>query len=80
MLVNGGQELVVRGSYSYTGPDNKVYSVEYVADRNGYHPKLVISTIDADTQKIGAPPGITTAGFDPDSQIRPHALKSLLGR
>lgn len=74
ILLNGGQELLVRGSYSYTGPDNKVYMVEYVADRNGFHPKVTI--IEGEEEF----PAITLAGFDPDSNIRTHALKSLLGK
>ncbi|CAG9135492.1 unnamed protein product [Plutella xylostella] len=41
-LVNPGTEneaLVVRGSYSYTGPDGVVYTVTYVADQNGFQPQ-----------------------------------------
>lgn len=75
ILINGGQELLVRGSYSYTGTDNKVYMVEYVADRNGFHPKVTI--LEGEEEEI---PAITLAGYDPDSNIRPHALKSLLGK
>lgn len=72
---------MVFGSYSYTGPDNKLYLVEYVADRNGFKPTFSIaSNLDEDSQnKDGPPPQITTAGFDPDSAVRPHVLKSLLG-
>ncbi len=29
---------VVRGSYSYTGRDGKVYTVEYIADEKGFRP------------------------------------------
>lgn len=29
-------ERVVRGSYSYIGPDGVTYTVNYIADRNGY--------------------------------------------
>ncbi|XP_053677538.1 endocuticle structural glycoprotein ABD-5-like [Anopheles nili] len=34
-----GEALVVRGSYSYTGPDGTVYVINYVADENGYQPE-----------------------------------------
>ncbi|XP_055597795.1 endocuticle structural glycoprotein SgAbd-5-like [Uranotaenia lowii] len=30
--------IVVRGSYSYTGADGQVYTVNYVADENGFQP------------------------------------------
>ncbi|KAG7307719.1 hypothetical protein JYU34_006290 [Plutella xylostella] len=41
-LTNPGTDneaLVVRGSYSYTGPDGVVYTVTYVADQNGFQPQ-----------------------------------------
>ncbi|XP_011692968.1 PREDICTED: flexible cuticle protein 12-like [Wasmannia auropunctata] len=42
-LQNPGQEneaLVVRGSYSYVDPETNVrYTVNYVADENGFHPE-----------------------------------------
>lgn len=31
-----GNERVVKGFYSYFGPDGKEYTVHYIADRNGY--------------------------------------------
>lgn len=31
------EEIVIKGSYSYTGTDGLVYRVDYTADRNGYH-------------------------------------------
>lgn len=31
-----GDENVVRGSYSYVGPDGVTYTTHYIADRNGY--------------------------------------------
>ena len=33
------EALVVRGSYSYTGDDGQVYTVNYVADENGFQPE-----------------------------------------
>ncbi|XP_048485196.1 flexible cuticle protein 12-like [Plutella xylostella] len=42
-LKNAGQEnesLVVRGSYSWVGPDGVTYTVTYLADNNGYQPTI----------------------------------------
>ncbi|XP_071558823.1 flexible cuticle protein 12-like isoform X2 [Temnothorax nylanderi] len=43
-LVNHGQEnesLVVRGSFTYVDPETNVrYTVNYVADENGFHPEV----------------------------------------
>lgn len=75
MLVNGGQELVVHGAYSYTGPDNRLYLVEYVADRNGFRPKIMIVVADKAEEDLP----VRFAGGVPDSGIRPDLLKSLLG-
>ncbi|KFB43831.1 AGAP006001-PA-like protein [Anopheles sinensis] len=33
------EAIVVRGSYSYTGPDGTVYVINYVADENGFQPE-----------------------------------------
>ncbi|XP_062134009.1 flexible cuticle protein 12-like [Drosophila sulfurigaster albostrigata] len=41
-LQNAGSEneaISVRGQYQYTGPDNIVYQVSYVADENGFQPQ-----------------------------------------
>lgn len=34
--VKDAESQVVQGSYSYTGPDGVVYTVNYIADENGY--------------------------------------------
>lgn len=81
-LVDDGQELIVRGSYSYLGPDNRRYVVEYVADRNGFRPILkIISDADAADNPDEDPdsPPISTAGIVPDRGIRPHVIKALVG-
>uniref|UniRef100_A0A2A4J8W9 Cuticle protein n=1 Tax=Heliothis virescens TaxID=7102 RepID=A0A2A4J8W9_HELVI len=41
-LKNAGTDaeaIVVRGQFSYTGPDGVLYSVSYVADENGFQPQ-----------------------------------------
>lgn len=40
-LRNAGTDqeaIVVRGSYSYVGPDGTQYVINYVADENGFQP------------------------------------------
>ncbi|XP_063918254.1 flexible cuticle protein 12-like [Zophobas morio] len=41
-LQNVGTEnegIVMKGSYSYIGPDGVTYTVYYTADENGFHPE-----------------------------------------
>ncbi|EDS43453.1 larval cuticle protein 8.7 [Culex quinquefasciatus] len=33
------EAIVVRGSYSYVGPDGTQYVINYVADENGFQPE-----------------------------------------
>lgn len=32
------EELTLQGSYSYTGDDGQVYTITYIADKNGFQP------------------------------------------
>lgn len=43
---------MVQGSYSYTGPDGKVYTVNYIADENGYR---------AEGAHLPTPPAVAVA-------------------
>lgn len=36
---NGEQSQVISGSYSYVGSDGVTYTVNYTADKYGYHPE-----------------------------------------
>ncbi|SPP85125.1 larval cuticle protein 65Ag1-like [Drosophila guanche] len=41
-LENVGTEeeaIVVRGSFSYVGDDGQTYTINYIADKNGYQPQ-----------------------------------------
>ena len=37
-MVNDNPVYVMRGSYSYIGPDSQTYTVDWYADETGYHP------------------------------------------
>lgn len=43
-IVRQGEEdesIAVRGSYSHVGPDGVTYTVEYIADDNGYFSRTI---------------------------------------
>lgn len=43
MLLNPGtadEQFVVMGKYSYVTPDETVHTVIYMADKNGYKPRV----------------------------------------
>lgn len=40
-MMNAGTDdeyIIMRGSYSYVGPDGVLYTVSYVADKDGFRP------------------------------------------
>ncbi|XP_030387358.1 cuticle protein 8 [Scaptodrosophila lebanonensis] len=42
---------VIRGAFSYVDPKNQVRTVQYVADENGFHPKLSHELEDSEAVK-----------------------------
>lgn len=36
----------MQGSYSYTGPDGILYTINYIADENGFRAEVCTSTDD----------------------------------
>lgn len=66
ILMNPGtpqEELVVVGRYSYKGDDDSVYTVMYIADKNGYNPKTMFKS----------------AKLNKKSMLSKAALQSLVG-
>ena len=37
--------IVVVGQYSYIGPDNRKYTVQYEAGKDGFRPKTFVSSL-----------------------------------
>ena len=37
-VVDDTEVVVMRGSYSYVGPDGQTYVVDWTADEHGFHP------------------------------------------
>ncbi|XP_077255918.1 flexible cuticle protein 12-like isoform X1 [Temnothorax americanus] len=67
-LVNAGQEnesFVVRGSFSYVDPETNVrYTVNYVADENGFHPEARRPLRPRGRRPRGTP----SSGLQPDGR------------
>ncbi|XP_022919791.2 cuticle protein 2-like [Onthophagus taurus] len=76
--VTEGEATVVQGSYSYAGDDGKVYTVNYIADENGFQPigehiNQAISMTASDAAKSAITEG---KGYNYNSQ---QAYKSYQG-
>lgn len=65
------KEISVQGSFSFNGADGKLYLVEYIADKNGYQPKIMI--IDS------TPSFEITINAKEDESLSANVLKSLVG-
>ncbi|XP_068146824.1 cuticle protein CP14.6 [Drosophila tropicalis] len=57
-LKNPGTQVeaqVMQGSYSYTGPDNVVYTITYIADENGFRAEGAHIPTPPPVQAVGGP-------------------------
>lgn len=70
---NEGSALSIHGSYSYKENDGKVYSVDYIADENGF--QHIGDHIPLDNSTAPLPED----GFIIVPDIAPNAVLSLLG-
>lgn len=68
---NDEKEISVQGSFSFTGSDGKLYLVEYIADKNGYQPKIMILE--------STPTFSINVNGNEDSLLNGQVLKSLVG-
>ena len=70
--------LIVRGSFSYRGPDGVQYNVNYVSDSNGFHPQGDHLPGQQDVDSLLLLPPISTPA-PVIAHLPPNPIKSLLG-